>query len=136
MKQPIFIDTSYILALVNTADKYHERARATALLARPPFITTEAVLTEVGNALSKARWRQLGIATLNDLRADLDIETVPVDAALFDRAVELYGSRLDKEWGVTDCISFVVMRERGLVHVLTTDRDFEQAGFQNALAVG
>ena len=57
MKQPIFIDTSYILALVNTADKYHERARATALLARPPFITTEAVLTEVGNALSKARWR-------------------------------------------------------------------------------
>lgn len=136
MKHPIFIDTSYILAMVNTADRYHERARATALLVHPPFITTEAVLTEIGNALSKARWRWLGIATLNDLRIDPDIETVPLDAALFDRAVELYSTRPDKEWGVTDCISFVVMQERGLSHALTTDRHFEQAGFQNALVGG
>jgi predicted nucleic acid-binding protein len=130
---PLFIDTGYILALVNTADRHHERARATALAARPPFITTEAVLVEIGNALSKARWRHLGIATLHDLRTDPEIEVVPVGSALFDRAVALYGSRPDKEWGLTDCISFVVMQERNLAHALTTDRDFEQAGFQNAL---
>ncbi len=129
MTRPTFIDTSYILALINTADKYHKRARATALAAHPPFVTTEAVLTEIGNALSKIRWRPMGIATLNDLRADPDIETVPVDSVLFDRAVALYGSRPDKEWGLTDCISFVVMEERGL----TTDRHFEQAGFPSAL---
>jgi predicted nucleic acid-binding protein len=133
MTPPIFIDTSYILALVNTADKYHERARATALAVRPPFVTTEAVLTEIGNAFCRTRWRPLGIATLNDLRADPDIETVPVDSALFDRAVALYGARPDKEWGLTDCISFVVMEERGLTLALTTDRHFEQAGFQSAL---
>ena len=125
MTRPIFIDTSYILALINTADKYHERARATALAVRPPFVTTEAILTEIGNALSRIRWRPMGIATLNDLRADSDIETVPVDSDLFDRAVALYGSRPDKEWGLTDCISFVVMEKRGLTFALTTDRHFE-----------
>ena len=133
MRTPIFIDTAYILALVNTADQYHHQARATAAAVPPPFVTTEAVLVEIGNALSKVRWRHLGIDTLRDLRTDPDIEVVPVDATHFDRAVALYSSRTDKEWGLTDCISFVVMQERNLTHALTTDRDFEQAGFQNAL---
>jgi len=134
MRPPVFIDTGYILALANTADKYHERAYATFLLVHPPFITTEAILTEIGNAFSRVRWRALGSAIINDLRTDPDIETVPVDATLFDRAVALYGSRPDKEWGLTDCISFVVMQERGLTHALTTDRHFTQAGLQNAMS--
>lgn len=133
MKSPTFIDTGYILALANTADQYHERARATSLVVPPPFLTTEAVLVEIGNALSKASWRQIGIATLHDLRTDPDIEIMPVTTELFERAVDLYSARLDKEWGLTDCISFVVMQEHKLTHALTTDRDFEQAGFQNAL---
>ena len=102
-------------------------------MVQPPFITTEAVLTEIGNALSRLCWHALGFATINDLRTDPDIEVVTVDTALFGRAVALYGSRSDKEWGLTDCISFVVMQERGLTHSLTTDRHFAQAGFQNAL---
>ena len=133
MKAPIFIDTGYILALANTADQYHERARATSLVVSPPFLTTEAVLVEIGNALSKASWRRLGIATLDDLRTDPNIEVVPVTTELFQRAVDLYSARPDKEWGLTDCISFVVMQDHKLTHALTTDRDFEQAGFQNAL---
>jgi predicted nucleic acid-binding protein len=35
----------------------------------------------------------------------------------------------DKEWGLTDCISFVVMQEQGLTDALTADHHFEQAGF-------
>lgn len=133
MSTPIFIDTGYILALVNTADQYHRQARTTALVVQPPFITTEAVLVEIGNVFSKVQWRHLGIDTLHDLRTDPDIEVVPVDSGLFDHGVALYSSHTDKEWGVTDCISIVVMRERNLTHALTTDRDFEQAGFQNAM---
>ena len=133
MSTPIFIDTAYILALVNTADEHHHRAEAAAAAVPPPFVTTEAVMVEIGNALSKVCWRHLGIDTLQDLRTDPDIEVVPVDAMLFDRALALYSSRIDKEWGLTDCISFVVMQERNLTHALTTDRDFVQAGFQNAL---
>jgi predicted nucleic acid-binding protein len=121
------------LALANTADRYHERAYVTSLSVRGPFISTEAVLTEIGNAFSRIQWRALGVETINDLRTDPDIETLAVDSALFARAVALYSARPDKEWGLTDCISFVVMQERGLTHALTTDRHFEQAGFQSAL---
>ena len=133
MKSPVFIDTGYVLALVNTDDKFHESARAVASQVTPPFITTEAVLTEIGNALSRQRWRSLGVATLRDLRNSSDMQIVSVDVALFDRAVALYSSRPDKEWGLTDCISFVVMQDRSLRQVLTTDFHFEQAGFQSLL---
>ena len=133
MKHPLFIDTGYILALVNTADTFHQRARAAASRITPPFLTTEAVLTEIGNALARQRWRPLAIATLHNLRNSADIEVVTIDSALFDQAMALYSSRSDKEWGLTDCSSFVVMQERSLTHALTTDRHFEQAGFQNML---
>jgi len=134
MTPPTFVDTSYILALVNTADVHHVRAAAASRQVEPPFLTTEAVLTEIGNALSRARWRALGYATVQDLRADPNIEVVPVDAALFERALTLYGERMDKEWGLTDCISFVVMQERDLTQALTTDSHFAQAGFTTLLA--
>jgi predicted nucleic acid-binding protein len=49
---------------------------------------------------------------------------------LFDQGFELYARRLDKDWSLTDCISFVVMREHGLTHALTGDHHFEQAGFR------
>jgi uncharacterized protein len=58
---------------------------------------------------------------------------VPVNALLFERALTLFGARSDNEWGMTDCISFVVMQERNLTHALTTDGHFDQAGFENLL---
>jgi len=45
-------------------------------------------------------------------------------------AVDLYRSRTDKNWGLTDCLSFVIMKQHALTEALTTDRHFEQAGFR------
>jgi predicted nucleic acid-binding protein len=45
------------------------------------------------------------------------------------RGIQLYDSRPDKQWSLTDCISFVVMQDRGIVEALTGDHHFEQAGF-------
>ena len=129
MSPAVFIDTSYILALVNTADEYHDQAALASLHVQPPFLTTEAILIELGNALARVRWRVLGVATINDLRHDPNIEVIAVDTILFERALALYGQRPDKEWGLTDCISFVVMRQREITEALTGDRHFEQAGF-------
>ncbi len=90
-------------------------------------------MTEIGNALSRLRWRQLGVITLKALHNDPNIEIISINAALFDQAVTLYASRMDKEWGLTDCISFVVMEIHNATQALTTDKHFEQAGFQNVL---
>lgn len=133
MKTPVFIDTGYILAAINTADKYHERAQIAAAYVKPPFLTTEAVLIEIANALAKHRWRALGVATLAKLRDTPDIEVVPLESTLLEEAIGLYSARPDKEWGLTDCISFIVMQTYGLTKVLTTDQHFEQAGFESLL---
>ena len=51
---------------------------------------------------------------------------------LFERGFDLYRKYKDKDWGLIDSISFVLMSERGITDALTFDRHFEQAGF-NAL---
>lgn len=42
---------------------------------------------------------------------------------------QLYCKRPDKEWGLTDCVSFVVMQEQQITEALTTDAHFQQTGF-------
>lgn len=132
MSAQIFIDTSYILALADVDDEYNADANLAGTVVGK-FLTTEAVLTEIGNALSQTRWRQIAIDNIDDLRKDPDIEVLPVDAPLFDRAFQFYSSRLDKEWSLTDCISFVIMQERGIAEALTADHHFQQAGFRAIL---
>lgn len=135
MKPAIFIDTSYFLALVNSRDKYHQVAKTVAAQVTPPFITSDAVLFELGNALARPPHRPLGIRALNQIRADTTIEIVQIDRALLSQAVSFYQSRSDKAWGLTDCASFVIMQQLGLREALTADQHFEQAGFTRLLSL-
>ncbi len=129
MKTAVFIDTSYFLALVNNRDKYHQVAKKVAAQIRPPFVTSEAVLFELGNALARPPHRRLGVQALRQIRADVDIEVVTIMPDLFEQTVAFYRSRPDKGWGLTDCSSFVIMQQRELHDALTADKHFEQAGF-------
>jgi predicted nucleic acid-binding protein len=52
---------------------------------------------------------------------------------LFARGLALHQQHGDKEWSLTDCVSFVIMRERGIHKALTHDHHFEQAGFERCL---
>lgn len=130
MNGSLFLDTAYILALLNSHDGFHLQARKLSSEIDVPLVTTEAILTEIGNALAKPQWRELAVDTVNDLRADESVEIISVNSELFSRAFELYSSRMDKDWGLTDCISFVVMKDAKLKEALTTDHHFEQAGFK------
>ncbi|MGD9975625.1 MAG: type II toxin-antitoxin system VapC family toxin [Desulfatirhabdiaceae bacterium] len=130
MTNPIFVDTSYFLALINSHDEFHHQASLLGDQIDVKLIKTEAVLTEIGNALAKSQWRILAVDTLNDLRDDEDVEILSITPQLFSKTLKLYSSRMDKDWGLTDCISFVVMKERKLTDALTTDHHFEQAGFK------
>jgi predicted nucleic acid-binding protein len=88
---------------------------------------------EIGNALSKPRYRQAAVQLLAALEADPNIDIVPLSEGFYTRAFQLYRERLDKEWGLTDCVSFLVMQDRGLIEALTTDEHFQQAGFRALL---
>jgi hypothetical protein len=132
---PVYADTFYFLALLNVKDAAHARARQLSALQTAPIVTTTWVLTEVGNALARSARRQAFCQLLEELERDTDTLVVPASEALFRRGVQLYGERLDKEWSLTDCISFLVMRDRSLTDALTADRHFEQAGFVALLKV-
>jgi predicted nucleic acid-binding protein len=132
----LFLDAAYAIAISSPRDECHARAIELANRIQAegiPLVTTRAVILEIGNALSKQRLRPSAIALIEGLQSDSNVEIVPLTEELFTRAFQLYQSRPDKEWGLTDCLSFVVMTERGLTDALTTDDDFRQAGFRTLL---
>jgi predicted nucleic acid-binding protein len=109
------------------------RTSRTIISQPTPLVTTRAVLLEIGNALSKKRYRQAAGELLDALERDPQVEIVLITEELYQQALALFCSRLDKEWGLIDCVSFIVMQERGLTDALTTDEHFEQAGFRALL---
>ena len=118
------------------SDEDHDRAEGLAeqLEARQTrLITTRAILLEIGNALSKKRYRKAAVELLDTLEQDPQIEIVPLSEELSEQALELFRNRPDKQWSLVDCVSFIVMQERGLTEALTTDEHFEQAGFRALL---
>jgi hypothetical protein len=128
----LFADTFYFLALVNSHDTHHDiAARYDAV--QPVLITTAWVLTEVGDALSASENRGIFLELLDLLRGNSDVHIVPPTSELFSRGTELFRQRADKNWSLTDCISFVVMTDKKIASALTADRHFEQAGFQALL---
>lgn len=132
MPSDVFLDSSYAIALAAVSDRLHasaieiaERMRAE----RRRLVTTHAVLCEIANSLAKLRYRAAAVQLLQSIQADTSVELVAVSDDLLAKGFSLYSQRMDKQWGLTDCISFVVMQERGITEALTADDHFQQAGF-------
>jgi predicted nucleic acid-binding protein len=126
---PVFADTYFYLALINTKDQGHSRAVALAKGQQGGVITTAWVLTELADGLCDVAHRPAFLKLLRGLRADANTTIVASSQELFDKGLALYENRPDKDWSLTDCISFVVMQDHGLTDSLTADHHFEQAGF-------
>ncbi len=90
---------------------------------------TAWVLTEFADGLANTPNRHLYQAILDDLQQEPSATIVPASQDLFERGQQLYFARPDKQWSLTDCISFVVMQELGINDALTADHHFEQASF-------
>jgi hypothetical protein len=135
----VFLDSTYAIALSLSDDQFHEDAWALAdelEAAKSRLVTTQAVVLEIGNFLSKQRYRASAVRLIKSLLVDPNVEIIPFSQELFARAFQLFMERTDKEWGLTDCISFVVMQDRKIREALTADEHFRQAGFQPLLRQG
>jgi predicted nucleic acid-binding protein len=124
-----FVDAHYLLALVNSDDEHHVAAVKWTEGKSGRLLTTSWVLVEFADALSAPAWRLHAVNFLRVFQARPTVEVVAPTQQQFERALELYEQRPDKHWSLTDCISFRVMEERGILEALTNDRHFEQAGF-------
>jgi predicted nucleic acid-binding protein len=136
MKSEVFLDTAFAIAVTIKSDALHSEAAALARRIRAErirMVTTQAVVFEIGNALAKARHHSLAVELIEGLRSSSDVELLDVTGTRFEEAYELFRARRDKDWSLTDCLSFVVMHERGIDEALTTDSHFRQAGFRTLL---
>ncbi|WP_448574434.1 type II toxin-antitoxin system VapC family toxin [Trichothermofontia sp.] len=127
----LFLDTAFIQALLNSRDSYHPQAKTLLprVRAASEVWLTEAILIEVGNALSASN-RNAAVKFIQKCYQTQNIRVVTIDTNLLDQALNLYQSRPDKSWGLTDCTSFVVMSTHNLTDAVTSDRHFIQAGFR------
>lgn len=132
----VFVDTSFFIALLNGNDDDHLHAvnlQAQLTAGNIRKVTSEYVLVELGDGLSRLRFRQLAQQIIALVYRDPSFEIMPATTSLLQQAILLFSQRDDKEWGLTDCTSFVIMQELNLQVALTADRHFQQAGFQATL---
>jgi predicted nucleic acid-binding protein len=132
----VFVDTAAWIALANADDELHSRAgqiMSDLLTQKARLVTTEFVLLEVADALGAPSLRTNTIQFINRLRQAPILRIIPVSEELLADGWTLYSQRLDKDWGLTDCTSFVVMLSEQITQAFTSDRHFEQAGFVKLL---
>ena len=131
--KPVFADTSYYAALLSPKDYLHGVAVQRLRQESRPVVVTEFVLLELGNGFHAEKDRQLFVDFQEQFRDDPNVTVIPASTELLGAGLKLYRERVDKEWSLTDCTSFVVMRRQGLTDALTADHHFAQAGFRTLL---
>ena len=129
----VFADSLYFIALLIKDDQWAEASRQAGreLGSSARLVTTYEVLTEFLASVSRGtpEERLEAVAIVRDIIADPNITLIEQSHDLFTRGLELYATRPDKRYSLTDCISMTVMREMDIIEVLTHDRDFENEGF-------
>lgn len=139
MPEIVFWDTAAFVALGNADDNLHGQAvlvSQSLARQRARILTTSAVLVEVANAFSRPGWRSIAEHAVHGVLRSVAMGAATLahmDAALWQQGWQLFLSRPDKEWSLTDCVSFVVMQAAGVDKAFTSDRHFEQAGFARLL---
>ena len=127
---PAFLDTSAILALVNSKDKHHSAARhafESLRARRARLLTTSYVLVEAYALLM----RRTGPAAVRALRMDLAplCEVLWIDEPIHEAGLDLLLERTVRRLSLVDAVSFVVMRQRRVDEAFAFDPHFEQEGF-------
>ena len=132
MKNAVFVDTVAWLALVNKSEELHESSclvRDMLVQQKTRLVTSDFVIVEIANSLSRIPLRGIALKLIDFIRSSETIDVVTITPDLAEKAYQLFCSRNDKEWGLTDCTSFTVMEMKHLTRAFTADRHFEQAGF-------
>ena len=129
----VFADTSYFVALLNPRDDQHAAVRLWTANFEGRLLTTAWVLVEAANFMSRGANRRAVLELLKQLRRDESVTIVPPLAEDYEQGLALFSQRLDKDWSLTDCISFVIMQREGLTEAATADAHFRQAGFRTVL---
>jgi len=132
-RPPIFVDTGYLVALLNRRDTLHDQALALArswAKKKRSFVTSDAVLIELANFFARSPLRGAAIAAISSLRNAGGWSVAKLTPDLLAQSEKRYGAHLDKAWSLSDCISMELMTANGATEAATPDKHFTQAGFR------
>lgn len=131
----VFVDSSALKANYDSGDDYHPKAEGfmRKIAARETdvtsFVTTDYVLDEAVTltrfAHSHGKAVELAEATLGSKF----VRMVYCDEELFSEGMKVFKQHSDKEWSLTDCVSFSTMKKLTINTAFTFDAHFKQAGF-------
>src|SRR5438445_6382011 len=99
----IFVDSGFLLAFAQPTDALHRGAVAWARSLSEPLYTTEYVLCETVNNLSRRADRPRAHRIVEMISGDPNYTLVPASPDLFADGLRLHRERSDKEWSLTDC---------------------------------
>lgn len=128
----VLLDTSFIVALQNRSDPRHERAKSLdreLLNERSLSMLHWGILLEIADGYARVERRSKGLQLLEKLETEDRYLIWPLTEPLLRDGLTLYRARPDKDWSLTDCISFELMKREGIAEALTADKHFRQAGF-------
>jgi predicted nucleic acid-binding protein len=130
--EEVFVDTAFWIARIHPRDNLHEAAKKwSQVCVKYPLVTSDAVLGELETFFAEKgpELRQMISKYIEQLENDPNLTIVPDNREIVRRARQLYASRPDKGYSSVDCKSMVLMKERGMRLVLTSDEHFDQEGF-------
>jgi predicted nucleic acid-binding protein len=125
----VFADSFYFFALINRNEPQHAKAMDFASTYRGEIILTDWILVELADGLCRGAGRRAFAGQYDFLRGSERVQIVEASEDTLTAGIELYRNRPDKDWSLTDCVSFVVMERESITEALTGDHHFEQAGF-------
>lgn len=131
----LLVDTSFFIALANADDTHHQEAlllEEECLKEGKLLVLHWGILFEMLDGFSRRNRRHKAIQLLDRIELE-DFRVYSLTDRLVDDAIRLFRERPDKEWGLTDCVSFVLMHQLGLAQALTADSHFLQAGYRALL---
>lgn len=128
----VFVDTSALYALIDKRDAHHRKTKevvATLLQSRCRLVTTDYVVAESVNLANARVGSMFGIRILDLLEQSTGIRIEWITSARFESTKRYFRQHNDHRYSFTDCASFIIMRELGVMDALTTDRHYVEAGF-------
>jgi predicted nucleic acid-binding protein len=128
-----FLDTAYLIALEASDDQFHEKAKNhwhNFLAQKPRLVTTSYIFDEVTTFFNSRDKHEKAVEIGERILQSTSIEFIHVDESLFEAGWKTFQRNNDKQYSLTDCISFEIMEKKGIQTVLSFDHHFEQAGFR------
>lgn len=134
----VFADTGFWVAIINPKDRWHLQALDLLVsldLRQVRTYTSEMVMTELLNFFCKfsGAIRTQTAIKVQKVKQNPNMTVIPQNSMQFNSALALYLKREDKEWSLTDCSSFLIMKDLKITVALSHDKHFIQAGFQNLI---